>query len=81
MKIPMFIAATGVAAALVVPMASGSIDRSLPWDTTGQGQSIHHKQLSKKLKERDLEGDEDQGEGREAHRSSTSTSRRRRSRR
>ena len=50
MKIPMFIAATGVAAALVVPMASGSIDRSLPWAATGQGQSIHHKQLSKTLK-------------------------------
>ena len=49
MKIPMFITAAGVAAALVVPMASGSIDRSLPWDTTGQQQSIHHQQLSKKL--------------------------------
>ena len=49
MKIPMFIAVTGVLAALVVPMASGSIDRSLPWDTTIQ-QSTHHQQLSKKLK-------------------------------
>lgn len=49
MKIPMFITATGVAAALVVPMASGATDRSLPWDATGQRQSIHHQQLSKKL--------------------------------
>src|SRR5689334_3048512 len=45
----MFITAAGVAAALVVPMASGSIDRSLPWDMTVQQQSTHHQQLSKKL--------------------------------
>jgi hypothetical protein len=45
----MFIVATGAAAALVAPMASGSIDRSLPWDMTGQQQSTSHRQLAKKL--------------------------------
>jgi hypothetical protein len=62
----MFITAAGVAAALVVPMASGSVARSLPWDATGQQRSVHHPQLSKKLTTGASKAAKSRGKGRKS---------------